>query len=248
MAKKARIKALMESDIDCACVIHGTAYDWIYVDKLYSMLSRNFSRPVRLHVWTEHGRPVPAPYIKHALTDWPGIGGPRKSWWYKMQMFDPAHYRGRLIYFDLDIVIVANLDWMLTLDPQHFWAVRDFRHLFRGAWHGINSSCMIWHTETYEYVWQQFMTHNIQAVTRQYPGDQDFLNATIEIKHRRYLKESAIKSWRWQVLDGGMDFRKKVYKRPDAGSIIPPETAIMIFHGHPKPHEISDPVVVQNWV
>lgn len=237
----------MESDIDCACVIHGTAYDWVYVDKLHSMLVRNFSRPVRLHVWTESARVVPDPYIKHCLTDWPGIGGPRKSWWYKMQMFDPAHHKGRLIYFDLDVIIIANLDWMTELDTHHFWAVRDFRHLFRGAWHGINSSCMVWDTEQFERVWQQFQGHNIHAITRQYHGDQDFLNAVIGIEDRRYLRENAIKSWRWEIHDGGMDARQRVYNRPGAGSIIPPETAIMVFHGSPKPHEISDPVVVRNW-
>jgi hypothetical protein len=69
--------------IDCACVIHGTGYDWIYVEQLRNMLSRNLSREVRLHVYTEASRSVPAPYIKHELTDW-GISGPKRSWWYKI--------------------------------------------------------------------------------------------------------------------------------------------------------------------
>ena len=61
--------------IDCACVIHGDAYNWKYVDTLYSMLTRNLSRQVRMHVYTEQHREVPPHMIKHVLTDWPGIRG-----------------------------------------------------------------------------------------------------------------------------------------------------------------------------
>ena len=45
--------------IDCACVIHGDVYSWKYVDVLYSMLSRNLSRPIRMHVYTEQHLEVP---------------------------------------------------------------------------------------------------------------------------------------------------------------------------------------------
>lgn len=72
----------------CACVIHGNLYDWIYVERLYNMLKANCSREIILHVFTESGRSVPAPYVKHELQEWPGIAGPKKSWWYKMQMFN----------------------------------------------------------------------------------------------------------------------------------------------------------------
>ena len=65
--------------IDCACVIHGDVYQWHYVDTLYSMLTRNLSRPIRMHVYTEHDRPVPPHMIKHVLTEWPGIQGAKKS-------------------------------------------------------------------------------------------------------------------------------------------------------------------------
>ena len=105
--------------VDCACVIHGTGYDWTYVDRLYNMLNKHISRGVRLHVYTEADRPVPTPYIKHTLTDW-GISGPKRAWWYKMQLFNPDHFRGQLLYFDLDTVIVNNIDWICNRAPEYF--------------------------------------------------------------------------------------------------------------------------------
>ena len=92
----------LSQPLNCACVIHGDAYSFDYVDKLYSMLSRNFSIPIVLHVYTESHRIVPAHYIKHNLVEWPKIFGPKKSWWYKLQLFDRTHHSGNLLYFDLD--------------------------------------------------------------------------------------------------------------------------------------------------
>lgn len=247
MGKKARLLALTQGPIDCACVLHGSAYSWTYVDKLYAMLTRHFSLPVRLHVWTESTRAVPDIYVKHDLQEWPGVSGPRKSWWYKMQMFDPAGFQGRLIYFDLDVIILENIDWMLHVDLNYFWAVRDFRYHFRGAWTGINSSIMIWDTSRWQKVWTDFCNNNIHAVTKRFQGDQDFLNAHINPNQRQYFDSQLIKSWRWEIKDGGMDFKKRVYRRPGAGSVIPPKTHVMIFHGQPKPHDITDPVIQQAW-
>lgn len=247
MVKKAQARSALPDIIDCACVIHGTVYDWTYVDKLYAMLSRNFSKPINLHVWTEAKRIVPAPYIKHELEEWPGISGARKSWWYKMQMFNPIHFRERLIYFDLDVIIMNNIDWMATLDTRYFWSVRDFRYHFRGAWNGINSSIMVWHVEHWRQIWMTFCENNIHSITRRFQGDQDFLNSYLDAKYKRYLDQDLIKSWRWEIKDGGMDFKKRIYKRPGAGSVIPPNTHVMIFHGQPKPHEIQDPIIQKNW-
>jgi hypothetical protein len=35
--------------------------------------------------------------------------------------------------------------------------------------------------------------------------------------------------------------------RPGAGVVLPPDTRIVVFHGNPKPHEISDTFVKQHW-
>ena len=80
MAKKNRARTV-DSITDCACVIHGTGYDWQYVEKLYNMLSRNLPNGIRFHVYTEATRPVPDHMIKHALQEWPGIAGPQREWW-----------------------------------------------------------------------------------------------------------------------------------------------------------------------
>lgn len=233
--------------IDCACVIHGNLYSWDYVDRLYAMIVRNFSCPVNFHVFTEQDRLVPSYMIKHVLTEWPGVAGKKKAWWYKMQLFNPNEIKGQLLYFDLDTVITESLDWIRKLEKQYFWAVRDFRYLFRPNYQGLNSSIMYWDTVRFAPIWENFKQRDITSVIGCYPGDQDYLTDMLDRKDIRFIPEAFVKSWRWQVHDGGMDFKTKTYFRPDAGGIMAPGTKVLVFHGHPKPHEVNDPVVSRFW-
>jgi hypothetical protein len=234
------------SPIDCACVIHGDRYDWKYVDNLYSMLSRNLSRPVRLHVYTEGNRTVPAPYIKHELTDWK-ISGPKQAWWYKVQLFNTEHHRGPLLYFDLDIVITKNIDWIWQLKLRHFWGVKDFKHLWRPMHQSINSSIMWWDTTQFDWVWKNFLDLNLEQTMKRFRGDQDYINSVITEQQRRYFNPELVKSWRWQCLDGGYDFKRRTWLTPGSGTNINDNTAILVFHGDPKPDQTQDSVIVKNW-
>ena len=194
MAKKNR--ARVDSITDCACVIHGTGYDWVYVEKLYNMLTRNLQGGIRFHVYTEGSRAVPPHMIKHALTEWPGISGPKRSWWYKMQLFNAEHHAGNLLYFDLDCVIVNDLQWLVELSTQNFWTIRDFRYLQRQAHSGMNSSVMWWNTEHYQHVWKEVIGQNIEQFTSKYRGDQDLISALIPVGNRRFFNTDWVKSWR----------------------------------------------------
>ena len=236
-----------QNGIHCACVIHGEYYPWEYVEKLYSSLQRHFSYPVHLHVWTEAARDVPKHFIKHELRDL-GVKGPKKSWWYKMQLFNPKAHKGRLFYFDLDVVITSNLDWMLHLSEDKFWAVRDFRYLFRKSksWN-FNSSVMVFNTETWSGLWKKFKQAS-DYYMRQFNGDQDFVNTEVPQNHKGFLDWNKIKSFRWQVQDGGIDFIYRTY--PNKGKPrdhIFHDLSIVIFHGEPKPHEITDDDVKRHW-
>lgn len=237
----------MTDSIDCACVIHGDKYDWQYVEKLNSMLKRNLSRPVRLHVFTERSRLVPGDMVKHELVDWPQAAGPKRGWWYKIQMFDPRHNLSRLLYFDLDVVITGNIDWIWDLKERYFWALKDFKYLWRPTWTGINSSVMLWDTKKYAWIWDHFLSNNLDTNFRRWHGDQDYLSSVLPQNDLRYIDPQRIKSYRWQVKDGGLDFKSRRYLTPGSITTIDINTNVLIFHGKPNPHEVEDPVIHTHW-
>lgn len=245
MAKKNPVS--ITGIIDCACVIHGQVYDWIYVERLYNMLRYQLSPDIRFHVYTEPERPVPAHMIRHDLISWPGVIGPRKSWWYKLQLFDARHHTGNLLYLDLDTVLVSSLDWIRTLDPQHFWAIRDFKYLQRLPGNTINSSMMWWNVSKYQHIWHEFNNERVMEVIKRFPGDQDYLSKKLSLEQLRFFDDQRCQSYRWQCLDGGYDFKRRRYNTPGSGVSFSPETSVMVFHGHPKPHEITDPLVANFW-
>lgn len=247
MAKKTALRALAEGPIHCVCVIHGDRYNWTYVERLYSMLARHLPIDFLLHVFTEPTRHVPGHMIKHDLVEWPEISHTKKAWWYKMQMFDTSHQLRTVLYFDLDVVITGSLHWILHLDPRYFWAINDWRHLWKPHWRGLNSSMMFWDCTKFSQPWEYVLAHARTDMFRNFHGDQDLLTAVLPIDQVRYFDDHRVRSWRWQVKDGGLDARTRKYLRPGAGSLLPNETAVVVFHGHPKPHEIDDQLVQTHW-
>jgi len=241
-------KEITSSTVDCACLIHSDGYSWQYVERLYNMLSRYLRKDFRFHVYTEADRPVPSTMIKHSLTPWHNISGPKRSWWYKLQLFNPEHISGNMLYFDLDTVMVRPVSWITELDPAYFWAVRDFRYLQGNRRPLLNSSVMWFDVSKYSYVWTTAKDQDMQRLARQYHGDQDFIAATVELAKQRLMPESQIQSYRWECLDGGFDFQKRKYNAPGTGIAVADSASIIAFHGNPKPHEVQDPVVQRYWI
>lgn len=233
--------------LDCACVIHGSLYQWEYVDKLYNMLCRHLTPKVRLHVFTENTRIVPEPYIKHTLEDWTSRGL-RKGWWYKMQLFNLKQFKHPLLYFDLDTVIVNNIDWIWqTCSLRYFWAIRDFKSLYQPSFLGMNSSVMWWDPGLHNSIWNTFKNQDVKDIQRKYHGDQDYLTAVIAPANVRYFNTDYVKSWRWQAYNGGYEFLKRCWKEPSLGTQIDEKTSILVFHGNPKPDQITDSVIAKHW-
>lgn len=232
--------------IDCACVIHDVLYSWEYVDKLYRGLQRNLNVPVRMHVYTEEERPVPNTMVKHVLEEWPGVRGPKRSWWYKLQLFNTKLFAGNLMYFDLDTVITDNIDWIWKLPTDYFWALKDFQYLYRRNLTKINSSVMWVDNTRWKHLYDNIEIAKLKSFGKHY-GDQDYIFENIPQHRIRYLDPHRVNSWRWQAHDGGWNFISKKPKQPGLGTQLNKDVSVLVFHGDPKPHEVQDIVVRNHW-
>jgi hypothetical protein len=146
------------------------------------------------------------------LYNWPG-------WWSKMELFD--HDFGRVLYMDLDTVIVGPLNKMLEHSHQ-FTACRDF-----GKSSGLNSSVMAWRgkrTDLFEPFAQRPQYWMDECFSKKCWGDQGFI-----LKH--------LDQWdAWQdVFPGAVGSYKLTFNRER-----PPASArVVCFHGKPKPDSVS---------
>jgi hypothetical protein len=246
-ARKLGLQPTMPTIIDCACLIHDVLYQWVYVERLYNSLCRNLTPVVRMHVYTEKNRVVPGHMIHHPLQEWSGIRGPKRSWWYKLQLFDNRYHSGPLLYFDLDTVITGNIDWIWQLSTDKLWAVQDFKYLFRPTRATINSSMMWFDPARFNHIYREFEPGDIAHRRSSWHGDQDYIQEKIAIDQVSYFDQTRVKSWRWELLDGGYDFQHRKHRTPGTGTTLLPDTSVMIFHGHPKPHQVNDTTILQHW-
>lgn len=250
MAKKIKRQLGEDLTIHCACLIHDTLYDFEYVHRLYRSLCRNLTPEVVLHVYTESNRDVPAPYIKHSLMEWPGVRGAKQSWWYKVQLFNDELFSGKLLYFDLDTVIVSNIDWLWQQKhADDFWTIRDFKWLFRQSRVSMNSSVMRFDTHRYSYIYKEFDFTQVAGIgVRRWHGDQDYIWSKLPKEEVHFYDTTRVLSWRWQVKDGGYNFQKRKHFEPGKGTVIEPEHSVYVFHGNPKPHEVEDVAIREHWL
>lgn len=80
-----------------------------YVDRLRNMVSRNLKQPHRMVCLTDRPGQVPKG-IEPISIENPKFG---RGWWAKLNLFDPAMpFTERVLYLDLDVLIVGPLDPM----------------------------------------------------------------------------------------------------------------------------------------
>jgi hypothetical protein len=227
------------------CVKWGNKYSSQYVNVLKNMCQRHITVPFEFYCLTEDPKGLDTDIQIIKLPTHPGI----KTWWSKLYMFSPElPIQGTILYFDLDVAIVDNIDWMVAMPTDYFWTIRDFKYLQKEQHNAMNSSVMWFNVDRFGWVWDQFVKEDIAATTRRYQGDQDYLQVVLTHEHnKRYYDRARFQSWRWQCVDGGYNFKSRQFNQPGTGAKLGPETAVVVFHGKPKPHQILDPVVVNHW-
>lgn len=209
------------SRLTVACVWWGNLYGVEYVEKLRDAVARNLTIPHDFVCLTTNKVP------EGVLTLRPPRGD--AGWWQKINLFSPDMFgpSQRILYLDLDLVVINNLDEIAS-SQEPFCMIENYGPNKGHAAH--NSSCMVWTpTEKTHRIFTQFD----EGVTKQLHGDQ---------------------CWIWRVmLDDITDFHQyqcisyKYEKQQAQWRHKNDDTACVVFHGKPKPHEVKDPYIVQNW-
>ena len=151
------------------CVKFGTKYGREYIERLRNMVSRHITVPYEFVCITDDQHPIEG--VRSIVQPMKNY---KKIWWHKVHMFDPnLPINGRILYFDLDVVIHDNIDNLTIGHGNTFLGIKDFNRKFHPAWIYLNSSVMSWIHGTQTHIYQQFNNNPNEAQKLQ--GDQDWI-------------------------------------------------------------------------
>ena len=230
--------------ITVLCVRFGNKYGREYVERLRNMVARHLTVPYEFVCLTDDQHPIDG--VRSIVQP---LAGYSKLWWHKVHMFNsnlPVD-KNRIIYFDLDVVIHNNIDKLVDVPDQEFYGIRDFNRKFVPKWDKLNSSVMSWQMGTHTDIFDKFDKNKNSAMRLH--GDQDWIYQTLGSKIKHW-PDSWIQSYKWEIRSRNeIDYSKRENRsfKTVVNPKIPADCCVTVFHGDPKPENILDPYVVDNW-
>lgn len=232
-----------EEKFNVLCVRFGNRYGVQYVEKLRNMVARNLSIPYEFICLTDDLHPISG--VRSIIQK---NAGYQKGWWHKVHMFDPSlPIAGRILYFDLDVIIHGNINKLLTVYKDQFLGIQDFNRKFHPNWQYLNSSVMVWNHGEQSHIWNDFKKS--PQVAMKMPGDQDWIWKTSKDRIKWFPKEW-IQSYKWEIRKREeltiVNGRRK-FRETNNNINVSPECCVSVFHGDPKPENIDDKFVLDHW-
>ena len=234
--------AITPNKVTVICVRFGNKYGREYVERLRSMVQKHLTIEHEFVCLTDDQHPIPG--VRSIVQP---NANYVKPWWHKVHMFDEnLDISGRIIYFDLDIVIHRNINKLITNIGNTFIGIRDFNRKFHPTWKYLNSSVMSWEHGTQNFIYTDFIKDRMSAMKLQ--GDQDWIWKVANNKIV-FWPDSWIQSYKWEIRSRDELIMRTGARGFKTVSLIEPsaDCCIAVFHGDPKPQDVMDKFVIDNW-
>lgn len=230
--------------LNVICVKHGTKYSDLHVNRLYSMVKRHLTIPHQFVCFTEDSKNINSDIKIIPLYDDPRI----KGWWWKPYIFNSQHFKSEDVnlYFDLDMVIVNNIDKLVRYIPGHFVGLEDLGRVFNKP-QKLGSAILRWQGSMYKDIWDSFSQN--PDISRKFPGgDQDWI-WNLHKARLKFFPKDWILSYKWEVrtIEELIRIDNKWFFKDVRDVEIPKDTAVLAFHGTPDMEDVQDKIIVENW-
>jgi hypothetical protein len=230
--------------LNVICVKHGTKYGPEYVNKLYNMVQRHLTIPHNFICFTEDSKKIDANVIIKPLPDRPEITG----WWWKTYIFQMGHFdtKDTNLFFDLDMVIISNIDKFITYEPECFVGLEDVGRVFNRP-QKLGSAVLRWKGNRHSNIWDPIDLN--PNITKRYKGgDQDWIWECCK-REIKFFPKTWIMSYKWEIRNQNELIRRQdkwIFKESREPE-IDKNTAVLAFHGTPDLEDVEDKIIINNW-
>lgn len=214
--------------VNVICMKWGTLYPPEYVNRLYGMTARNLSRPFRFVCFTDDGDGLREEVETAPIPDLRLDSPYRLTAWRKLVLHRDSlgGLSGRTLFLDLDVVIVGSLDPFFD-HAGDFCIIHNWTHPGRAVG---NSSVFRFEVGANADVVERYESKPTQHWVDLYRNEQRFLSDILGRDRMTYWPSE------WCV-----SFKKHSLPRWPLNfglaASIPDNARIVVFHGHPNPHE-----------
>jgi hypothetical protein len=222
-------------NVNFVCIKWGTKYPPEYVNHLARSVRRCLTIPYRFVCLTDDPRGIDSDVETKPFTvELPG-------WWNKIALFQARIHdlTGTLLYLDLDMVVIRNIDGILGY-PGEFVAVPTL--LREGE---FSSALMRFEIGCHQRVWELFERHAERVMSEIY-GDQNWINACCARTRGHEYTERVRELWPEVTPDRDLLEPLPLYWFPSyKGGLrggphqLSDDAKIIVFHGTPMVHEVD---------
>jgi len=213
------------------CMKWGTAYGPEYVNILAAMVRRHLTLPHRFVCFTDDTTGI-HPFIEtRPIPEIPLGSAAIWSGWRKLASLSPQlGLEGSVLFLDLDLVIMDNIDCFFTYEPGKFCIIENWTQMGQGIG---NSSIYRYEANAHHDVFEDF-ARNHEQIYKDVTNEQMYLTWQVAKNHEvKYWPETWARSFKRHSLPNRL-LRRFITPKP------PKDCKILVFHGPPKPIDAAN--------
>ena len=238
------------------CIKWGEKFGVEYVNKLYNAVQRNLSLKHRFICLTDDAEGIVAGVETFDI--------PRadlKICWNKLALFDRGihNIEGQILFLDLDVVIVKPIDDLFLFQPESkFVSIKEWVSVDYALpdMSPFNASAMRFDVGAYPFIVEEFYKERDVTLIEEIFFDE----AASKLGQSEKVTYNDLEGFPPRVFNGDQEWEYYMLYKNNVKVDYYPEgwlasyrygfdskARVIVFHGEPKPEQVSDEIVMRNW-
>ena len=238
------------------CIKWGEKFGVEYVNKLYNAVQRNLSLKHRFICLTDDAEGIVAGVETFDI--------PRadlKICWNKLALFERGihNIEGQILFLDLDVVIVKPIDDLFLFQPESkFVSIKEWVSVDYALpdMTPFNASAMRFDVGAFPFIVEEFYKERDVTLIEEIFFDE----AASKLGQSEKVTYNDLEGFPPRVFNGDQEWEYYMLYKNNVKVDYYPEgwlasyrygfdskARVIVFHGEPKPEQVSDEIVMRNW-